>query len=96
MPIYFGNNFAKEPFQFDSVGNNWEQESVNRPNGFPLFHYLRTQKGTGIINIYYKDELSSDHKISQTIELSKGQGILIAPYIPHSYHNKNAPVGFSN
>ena len=58
MPIYFGNNFAKEPFQFDSVGNNWEQESVNRPNGFPLFHYLQTQKGTGIINIYYKDELS--------------------------------------
>ena len=54
MPIYFGNNFAKEPFQFDSVGNNWEQESVNRPNGFPLFHYLQTQKGTGIINIYYK------------------------------------------
>lgn len=92
MPIYFGNNFAKEPFQFDSVGNNWEQESVNRPNGFPLFHYLQTQKGTGIINIYYKDELSSDPKISQTIELSKGQGILIAPYIPHSYHNKNAPL----
>lgn len=51
MPIYFGNNFAKEPFQFDSVGNNWEQESVNRLNGFPLFHYLQTQKGTGIINI---------------------------------------------
>ena len=92
MPIYFGNNFAKEPFQFDSVGNNWEQESVNRPNGFPLFHYLQTQKGTGIINIYYKNELSSDPKISQTIELSKGQGILIAPYIPHSYHNKNAPL----
>ena len=92
MPIYFGNNFAKEPFKFDSVGNNWEQESVNRPNGFPLFHYLQTQKGTGIINIYYKDELSSDSRISQTIELSKGQGILIAPYIPHSYHNKNAPL----
>lgn len=28
MPIYFGSNFAREPFQFDSVGNDWEQESV--------------------------------------------------------------------
>ena len=26
MPIYFGSNFAREPFQFDSVGNDWEQD----------------------------------------------------------------------
>ena len=44
MPIYFGSNFAREPFQFDSVGNDWEQESVTRPEGLsavPLF----TDKG---------------------------------------------------
>ena len=39
MPIYFGSNFAREPFQFDSVGNDWEQESVTRPEGYPLYHY---------------------------------------------------------
>ena len=33
MPIYFGSNFAREPFQFDSVGNDWEQESVTRQRG---------------------------------------------------------------
>ena len=37
MPIYFGSNFAREPFQFDSVGNDWEQESVTRPEGYPLY-----------------------------------------------------------
>lgn len=39
MPIYFGSNFAREPFQFDSVGNDWEQESVTRPevSAVPLF-----------------------------------------------------------
>lgn len=54
MPIYFGSNFAREPFQFDSVGNDWEQESVTRP-----------------------------------------EGILIAPNVPHSYHNKNISSGNS-
>ncbi len=80
MPIYFGNNFAREPFQFDSVGNDWEQESVNRPDGFPLYHYLQTQEGVGIVTIHENP--------SQTVELRKGQGILIAPYVPHSYCNR--------
>ena len=39
MPIYFGSNFAREPFQFDSVGNDWEQESVTARgvSAVPLF-----------------------------------------------------------
>ena len=92
MPIYFGSNFAKEPFQFDSVGNDWEQESVNRPNGFPLYHYLQTQEGVGVVTIY--GEKTPDHglQIEHTIELKKGQGILIAPYVAHSYHNKSDSV----
>ena len=92
MPIYFGSNFAKEPFQFDSVGNDWEQESVNRPNGFPLYHYLQTQEGVGVVTIY--DQKTPDHglQIGHTVELQKGQGILIAPYVAHSYHNKSDTI----
>ena len=37
MGIYFGNHFGREPFQFDSVGNHWEQESVARPDGYPQY-----------------------------------------------------------
>ncbi len=122
MPIYFGSNFAKEPFQFDSVGNDWEQESVNRPNGFPLYHYLQTQEGVGVVTIYdqktldhgshdggshgnssYDDNLHAsssnntsslghNSQIGHTIELQKGQGILIAPYVAHSYHNKSDSI----
>ena len=91
MPIYFGSNFAREPFQFDSVGNDWEQESVTRPKGYPLYHYLQTKEGVGEVTVYSRNQSVSDSALSNshTVELQKGQGILIAPNVPHSYHNKN-------
>ena len=91
MPIYFGSNFAREPFQFDSVGNDWEQESVTRPEGYPLYHYLQTKEGVGEVTVYSRSQAVSDSALSNshTIELQTGQGILIAPNVPHSYHNKN-------
>ena len=36
MGIYFGSNFNREPFQYDSVGNHWQQESVTRVSAVPL------------------------------------------------------------
>lgn len=92
MPIYFGSNFAREPFQFDSVGNDWEQESVTRPEGYPLYHYLQTKEGVGEVTVYSRNQAVSDNILSNshTIELQKGQGILIAPNVPHSYHNKTS------
>ena len=97
MPIYFGSNFAREPFQFDSVGNDWEQESVTRPEGYPLYHYLQTKEGVGEVTVYSRNQAVSDNILSNshTIELQKGQGILIAPNVPHSYHNKNISSGNS-
>ena len=47
MSIYFGNHFSREAFQFDSVGNHWTQELVTRPEGFPMYHYLQTESGSG-------------------------------------------------
>ena len=86
MPISFGSNFAREPFQFDSVGNDWEQESVTRPEGYPLYHYLQTKEGVGEVTVYSRNQAVSDNILSNshTIELQKGQGILIAPNVPHS------------
>lgn len=74
MAIYFGNHFSTEPFLFDSVGNHWEQESVKRPDGFPMYHYLQTESGSGSVSVKGK-----------TILLERGQGILLAPFVPHSY-----------
>ena len=45
MPIYFNSAPTDFPFQFDSIGNNWNQEPTLRPDGFPVYHYLQTQEG---------------------------------------------------
>lgn len=74
MPIYFRNTPLREPFTFESVGEHWNQEEINRPFGYPLYHYLQTEAGTGKIKIQGKTYL-----------LAEGQGVLIAPGIKHSY-----------
>lgn len=74
MPIYFSNTLNQEPFQFDSVGNQWLQESVHRPKGHPQYHYLQTEQGCGLLTIDGNDYL-----------LPEGHGILIAPHVSHAY-----------
>ena len=75
MPIYFSSNLNRNPFQFDSIGNHWTQESLRRPQGYPRYHYLQTESGCGMITID-----GSEHF------LSEGNGILISPHVPHAYH----------
>ncbi len=74
MSIHFRNTPANEPFLFDSIGNHWNQSRVLRPKGYPLFHYLQTESGCGIVKVR-----------STEYTLNEGEGLLIAPFIPHSY-----------
>lgn len=74
MPIYFRSTPVREPFIFDTIGNQWKQDRVIRPNGFPVYHYLQTEEGTGRIQIRGK-----------AYELNEKEGVLIAPFISHSY-----------
>ena len=76
MPIYFNSAPVDFPFQFDSIGNNWDQESTMRPNGFPVYHYLQTQEGSGILTIN-----------GQHYTIGENQGVLLAPGIPHAYRS---------
>lgn len=76
MPIYFNSAPVDFPFQFDSIGNNWDQEPTLRPDGFPVYHYLQTQEGTGILTID-----------GQNYTIAENQGVLLAPGIPHSYRS---------
>ena len=76
MPIYFNSAPTDFPFQFDSIGNNWNQEPTLRPDGFPVYHYLQTQEGSGILSI---DE--------KKYTIGENQGVLLAPGIPHVYHS---------
>lgn len=76
MPIYFNSAPVDFPFQFDSIGNNWDQESTMRPDGFPVYHYLQTQEGSGILTIN-----------GQHYTIGENQGVLLAPGIPHAYRS---------
>lgn len=78
MPIKFRTIPIKEPYTIDSIGNHWNQETVQRPTGHPFFHYLQTEKGSGRMLIQGKK-----------YTLKPGEGVLIAPFIPHSYHSES-------
>lgn len=74
MPIKIRKTLLHEPIIFDTIGNNWEQVPIYRPNGYPLYHYIQTESGVGKIEIQGKSYL-----------LQENEGVLIAPFIPHSY-----------
>ena len=74
MEYYFHTAPVVEPFSFDSIGNYWTQEDVSRPKGYPLYHYLQTDSGKGLISIEGKHHI-----------LHAGEGVLLAPLVPHSY-----------
>lgn len=74
MPIYFRNTPLTEPFTFDSIGNHWVQDSISRPKGYPHYHYLQTEHGCGKIRIQENEYI-----------LNPDEGILIAPFLQHSY-----------
>ena len=78
MSIYFRNTPVSAPFIFESLGNHWNQENIFRPDGYPYYHYLQTEKGTGRIEVRGK-----------FYTLGANEGILIAPNVPHSYHKES-------
>ena len=79
MPIFFRNTPLQEPFTLDSAGFDWHQEPWDRPEGYPLYHYLQTEQGCG-----------SFAACGRTFLLTEGDGLLIAPFVPHSYHAEGA------
>ena len=54
MPIKIRKTLLHEPITFDTIGNHWDQVSIYRPNGYPLYNYLQTEKGVGQISIQVK------------------------------------------
>lgn len=74
MPIYFKPFIQELPLTIETIGNQWCQEPIHRPKGYPLYHWLQSESGEGLINLP-----------DQEISLNTGEGILIAPHIPHHY-----------
>lgn len=61
------------------LGADHPQEPVLRSEGLPFYQWFYCVKGRG--------EFIVDHKKAV---ISEGQGLFIAPYIPHSYKGMNA------
>lgn len=74
MPIYFALSPFDLPLTLESIGNHWNQEPVRRPEGYPLYHWLQTEQGSGFVEICGKQIL-----------LKSNEGILISPGTPHFY-----------
>lgn len=76
MPIFFQIIPSSLPISIESIGNHWSQESIMRKNGYPYYHFLCTEKGSGYVHIQ-----------NETVLLQEGQGILMKSFVPHSYHS---------
>lgn len=74
MPIYYHLSSERLPLSIESIGNHWHQEKVRRSNGYPYYHWLQTETGSGTV-------VSKQ----QTIRLKENQGMLIPPFTPHVY-----------
>lgn len=61
----------------NTVSIGWRQGKVERPQGHPYYHWLQTDQGEGTIKIAGK-----------VITLYKHDGILISPFVPHTYFSK--------
>ncbi|WP_141503046.1 AraC family transcriptional regulator [Paenibacillus luteus] len=66
------------PLQLESIGVSPKQEMMERPNGYPYFHWLQTLAGEG--------ELSTNGQVWKMTECS---GVLLTTGTPHRYEAKN-------
>ena len=78
MPIFFKPSSSDFSLSADSIGNRWLQEPVVRPNGFPLYHWIQTERGEGLLTLE-----------GQKLLLKPGDGVLIAPHVPHEYREND-------
>jgi len=62
------------PYYVNGVGGLKNQVPIDRPSGYPDYHWLQCRKGTGQLSIEGKEYL-----------LTKNTGFLMYPGIPHTY-----------
>ncbi len=70
----------KLPYYLIGVGCDWEQEQIDRPFGYPTHQWIHCIKGSGSILV---DGTAGT--------IAPGQGLLLAPGVPHSYSAQESP-----
>lgn len=62
------------PLFVESIGINFDQEPITRPDGYPLYHWLQTEEGEGALTVG-----------GTTWLLSQNSGLLLPPGMSHHY-----------
>jgi AraC family transcriptional regulator, arabinose operon regulatory protein len=62
------------PYYIIGVGCSYEQEHINRPNGFPYYQWIQCRHGSGELKIG-----------ERTYTVSENQGMLLFPEEAHEY-----------
>lgn len=68
------------PVGLETIGFNPDQEPIDRPHGYPCFHWLHSAEGEG--------ELETEHEVWR---LPPRTGLLLHPDVPHRYRAKSSP-----
>lgn len=68
------------PFQLIGAGCDFYQYSIERPFGFPVFQWIQTIRGIGVL-----EDRGKTHRVEP------GQGMLLYPGQPHSYYGMEDP-----
>ncbi|KGA95962.1 transcriptional regulator [Alkalihalobacillus alcalophilus ATCC 27647 = CGMCC 1.3604] len=66
------------PLFIESIGYNPNECEMNRPNGYPYYHWIQTVEGEGKISFN-----------NEEMNLTKGKGVLLFPHTPHKYYPKS-------
>ena len=68
-------NTKKLPLYLTSIGYDYKEGHMDRPDGYDAFQWLMTIEGTGKIKLG-----------NQTHRLTKGTGMFLYPEAPHTYY----------
>lgn len=63
------------PLYLESIGYSAWERIFQRPEGYPYYHWLHTLDGEGRFELH-----------GESVMLSKGKGVLLTPFTPHSYY----------
>lgn len=67
---------SRLPFYVTTIGARENQEELNRPSGYPDYHWIHCIKGKGKLYIENSEFV-----------ISEGMSFFFRPRIPHSYHS---------
>jgi AraC family transcriptional regulator, arabinose operon regulatory protein len=65
----------KLPYYIVGVGCYYNQEHINRPNGFPYYQWIQCRRGSGKL-------ILNEH----TYTITENQGMLLFPDVSHEYY----------